>query len=53
VQPTHDMGRTAVDLLLQLCAGERYLGPACLHHTLRPGGSVGVWVEPPRQSGAS
>jgi DNA-binding LacI/PurR family transcriptional regulator len=40
VQPTLDIGRTAVDLLLQLICGEKYLGPALLHHTLRHGGSV-------------
>jgi len=39
VQPTTEIGRTAVDLLLQLMAGERYLGPALLHHTLRLGGT--------------
>jgi DNA-binding LacI/PurR family transcriptional regulator len=42
VQPTSDIGRTAVDLLLQLINGEQYLGPALLHHTLRLGGSVSV-----------
>jgi DNA-binding LacI/PurR family transcriptional regulator len=40
VQPTADIGRTAVDLLLQLINGEQYLGPALLHHTLRLGGSA-------------
>jgi DNA-binding LacI/PurR family transcriptional regulator len=39
VQPTAEIGRTAVNLLLQLVAGERYLGPALLHHTLRLGGT--------------
>jgi DNA-binding LacI/PurR family transcriptional regulator len=39
VQPTAEIGRTAVELLLQLMAGERYLGPALLHHTLRLGGT--------------
>jgi len=39
VQPTAEIGRTAVDLLLQLIAGERCLGPALLHHTLRLGGT--------------
>ncbi|MFN3437143.1 MAG: substrate-binding domain-containing protein [Acidovorax sp.] len=40
VQPTAEIGRAAVDLLLQLIAGERYLGPALLHHTLRLGGTA-------------
>lgn len=39
VQPTAEIGRTAVELLMQLMAGERYLGPALLHHTLRLGGT--------------
>ena len=40
VQPTAEIGRAAVDLLLQLIDGERYLGPALLHHTLRLGGTA-------------
>ncbi len=40
VQPTFDIGRTAVDLLMQLIAGEKYLGSALLHHTLRPGATA-------------
>lgn len=40
VQPNADIGRTAVDLLLQIAAGEVCLGPATLHHTLRVGGTA-------------
>jgi DNA-binding LacI/PurR family transcriptional regulator len=40
VQPIADIGRTAVDLLLQIAAGEVCLGPATLHHTLRLGGTA-------------
>ena len=40
VQPTAEIGRAAVDLLLQLIDGECYLGPALLHHTLRLGGTA-------------
>lgn len=40
VQPNADIGRTAVELLLQVLAGEVCLGPAILHHTLRLGGTA-------------
>lgn len=40
VQPNADIGRTAVDLLLQIIAGEVCMGPATLHHTLRLGGTA-------------
>jgi DNA-binding LacI/PurR family transcriptional regulator len=39
-QPTADIAASAFDLLQSLMAGERYLGPALLHHTLRKGGTV-------------
>lgn len=34
-QPSPQIASTAVDLLLQLIGGQRYLAPALLHHTLR------------------
>lgn len=40
VQPNADIGRTAVELLLQIIAGEVCMGPATLHHTLRLGGTA-------------
>ena len=40
MQPAPQIAATAVDLLLKLIAGERYLGPALLHHTLRLGDST-------------
>lgn len=40
VQPTADIAATAFDLLHRLMAGDRFLGPALLHHTLREGGTV-------------
>lgn len=40
VQPNADIGRTAVELLLQILGGEVCLGPAILHHTLRMGGTA-------------
>jgi DNA-binding LacI/PurR family transcriptional regulator len=40
VQPNADIGRTAVELLLQILGGEVCLGPAILHHTLRVGGTA-------------
>ncbi|MCA3243433.1 MAG: LacI family DNA-binding transcriptional regulator [Rubrivivax sp.] len=42
VQPTADIAASAFDLLQSLIVGERYLGPALLHHTLREGGTVAV-----------
>jgi DNA-binding LacI/PurR family transcriptional regulator len=48
VQPTAEIGRAAVDLLLQLIAGERYLGPALLHHTLRLGGTSSDCLKSPQ-----
>ena len=35
MQPSPQIAATAVDLLLKLIAGERFLAPALLHHTLR------------------
>jgi DNA-binding LacI/PurR family transcriptional regulator len=40
VQPNADIGRTAVELLLQIIAGEVCMGTATLHHTLRLGGTA-------------
>lgn len=40
VQPTADIGRIAVDHLLQIIAGERNAIPALLPHTLREGGTA-------------
>lgn len=40
VQPNADIGRTAVEILLQIIAGEVCMGPATLHHTLRLGGTA-------------
>lgn len=40
VQPNADIGRTAVEILLQILAGEVCMGPATLHHTLRLGGTA-------------
>jgi DNA-binding LacI/PurR family transcriptional regulator len=47
VQPSPQIAATAVDLLLHLIAGQRYLAPALLHHTLRAGESTSA---PPPQS---
>lgn len=44
VQPTADIGRIAVDWLLQIIAGERNSTPALLPHTLRPGGTAQRYV---------
>ncbi len=40
VQPTHEIADTAFGLLKSLIDGERHLGSARLHHTLRIGGTV-------------
>ena len=40
VQPTIEIAETAFTLLKSLIDGERYLGSAKLHHTLRLGGTV-------------
>lgn len=40
VQPTADIAAVGFDLLGRLIAGERFLGAAVLHHTLRTGGTV-------------
>jgi DNA-binding LacI/PurR family transcriptional regulator len=44
VQPTADIGRIAVDHLLQIIAGERHSAPAVLPHTLRAGGTAQRYV---------
>jgi DNA-binding LacI/PurR family transcriptional regulator len=44
VQPTADIGRIAVEHLLQLIAGERNRVPALLPHTLRAGGTAQRYV---------
>jgi len=40
VQPSPQIAATAVDLLLGLIGGQRFLAPALLHHTLRLGEST-------------
>jgi len=40
MQPSPQIAATAVDLLLKLIGGERFLAPALLHHTLRHGDST-------------
>ena len=40
MQPAAQIAATAVDLLLKLIAGERFLAPALLHHTVRLGDST-------------
>jgi DNA-binding LacI/PurR family transcriptional regulator len=46
VQPTPQIAATALDLLLGLIGGQRYLAPALLHHTLRLGGSIAAPAGP-------
>lgn len=53
VQPTAEIGRTAIDLLLRLIGGERYLGPAQLHHTLRLGGTSSIRGPQSHHTGSS
>lgn len=43
-QPTADIGRIAVNHLLQIIAGERPVSPALLPHTLRLGGTAQRYV---------
>lgn len=52
VQPMADIGRTAVELLMRLLGGERYLAPALLPHTLRLGGSAAGLHTAARPTGA-
>ena len=47
MQPSPQIAATAVDLLLKLIGGERFLAPALLHHTLRLGEST---APPPQPS---
>jgi DNA-binding LacI/PurR family transcriptional regulator len=44
MQPTADIGRIAVDYLLQIIAGERNTIAALLSHTLREGGTAQRYV---------
>jgi DNA-binding LacI/PurR family transcriptional regulator len=46
VQPSPQIAATAVDLLLGLISGARYLAPALLHHTLRLGESTAAPASP-------
>ena len=46
VQPNPQIAATALDLLLGLIGGQRYLAPALLHHTLRLGGSIAAPAGP-------
>ncbi len=50
VQPTNEIAESAFTLLKSIIDGERYLGSARLHHTLRTGGTVAKPPDHPAQS---